>query len=97
MDDFGTGVSSYGYLRELPVDYLKIDGIFVKDLETDRISQEMVRSINQVGHAMGLEVIAEYVENDAIIQILNEIGVDYGQGYGISRPMPIEDVVRTHC
>ncbi len=97
LDDFGTGVSSYGYLRELPVDYLKIDGIFVKDLESDPVSQEMVRSINQVGHVMGLEVIAEYVENDEIIRILNEIGVDYGQGYGISRPMPIEDVVRTHC
>ncbi len=96
LDDFGTGVSSYGYLRDMPVDYLKIDGIFVKDMETDKISQEMVRSINQVGHAMGLEVIAEYVENDAIIQILNEIGVDYGQGYGISRPIPIEDVVKAH-
>ena len=97
LDDFGTGVSSYGYLRELPVDYLKIDGIFVKDMENDPVSQEMVRSINQVGHVMGLEVIAEYVENDEIIRILNEIGVDYGQGYGISRPIPIEDVVRTHC
>jgi len=96
LDDFGTGVSSYGYLRDLPVDYLKIDGIFVKDLETDPVSQEMVRSINQVGHVMGLEVIAEYVENDEIIRILNEIGVDYGQGYGISRPLPMEDVVRTH-
>jgi diguanylate cyclase (GGDEF)-like protein/PAS domain S-box-containing protein len=96
LDDFGTGVSSYGYLRELPVDFLKIDGIFVKDMETDLISQEMVRSINQVGHAMNLEVIAEYVENDEIINILNEIGVDYGQGYGISRPMPIEEVVATH-
>ena len=96
LDDFGTGVSSYGYLRELPVDYLKIDGIFVKDLETDDISQEMVRSINQVGHVMGLEVIAEYVENDEIIRILNEIGVDYGQGYGISRPMPIEEAVQNH-
>lgn len=96
LDDFGTGVSSYGYLKELPVDYLKIDGTFVKDIETDPVSQEMVRSINQVGHVMGLEVIAEYVENDEIIQILNEIGVDYGQGYGISRPIPIDQVVQSH-
>jgi len=96
LDDFGTGVSSYGYLRELPVDYLKIDGIFVKNLESDRISQEMIRSINQVGHVMGLKVIAEYVENDEIIRILHEIGVDYGQGYGISRPMPIASVIETH-
>ncbi len=97
LDDFGTGVSSYGYLRDMPVDYLKIDGIFVKDMENDPVSQEMVRSINQVGHVMGLEVIAEYVENDEIIRILNEIGVDYGQGYGISRPIPMEDAVRNHC
>lgn len=96
LDDFGTGVSSYGYLRQLPVDYLKIDGVFVKDMVGDKISQEMVRSINQVGHAMGLEVIAEYVEDDKIIQMLNEIGVDYGQGYGISKPIPIEDAVRSH-
>lgn len=96
LDDFGTGVSSYGYLRELPVDYLKIDGIFVKNLESDRISQEMIRSINQVGHVMGLKVIAEYAENDEIIRILHEIGVDYGQGYGISHPLPIASVIETH-
>jgi diguanylate cyclase (GGDEF)-like protein/PAS domain S-box-containing protein len=96
LDDFGTGVSSYGYLKKLPVDYLKIDGSFVKDLVTDPVSQAMVRSINQVGHVMNLQVIAEYVENNQIIQMLNEIGVDYGQGYGISRPEPIEDAIRRH-
>ncbi|MCK5725622.1 MAG: EAL domain-containing protein [Thiotrichaceae bacterium] len=95
LDDFGTGISSYEYLRELPVDYLKIDGVFVKNLETDTISQEMIRSINQVGHVMGLKVIAEYVENDEIIRILQDIGVDYGQGYGISRPLPIITAVES--
>ena len=96
LDDFGTGISSYAYLKKLPVDYLKIDGVFVKDMVNDEISQEMVRSINQVGHVMGLEIIAEYVENDEIIAMLNEIGVDYGQGYGISRPLPIDEVVNMH-
>lgn len=96
LDDFGTGVSSYAYLRQLPVDYLKIDGVFIKDIINDEISQEMVRSIKQIGHVMNIEIIAEYVENDEIIEILNEIGIDYGQGYGISRPMPIDDVVATH-
>ncbi|MBE8232993.1 MAG: EAL domain-containing protein, partial [Endozoicomonadaceae bacterium] len=96
LDDFGTGVSSYAYLRQLPINYLKIDGVFIKDIVTDEISQEMVRSIKQIGHVMGLEIIAEYVENDEIIEMLNEIGIDYGQGYGISRPMPIDEVVATH-
>jgi len=96
LDDFGTGISSYAYLKELPVNYLKIDGVFVKDILNDEVSQEMVRSINQVGHVMGLEIIAEYVENDDIIAMLNEIGVDYGQGYGISRPIPIDEVVAMH-
>jgi len=96
LDDFGTGVSSYAYLRQLPINYLKIDGIFIKDIVTDEISQEMVRSIKQIGHVMGLEIIAEYVENNEIVEVLNEIGIDYGQGYGISRPMPIDEVVATH-
>lgn len=97
LDDFGTGVSSYGYLRSLDVDYLKIDGSFVKNIVNDEVAKTMVQSINQVGHTMNLEIIAEYVENQKIIDILREMGVDYGQGYGIGRPGPIEDVIRRHC
>lgn len=96
MDDFGTGVSSFGYLKSLPVDYLKIDGSFIKDIANDDVAHAMVNSVNQVGHLMGLKVIAEYVETDRVIQILREIGVDYGQGYGISKPIPIEEAVRNH-
>lgn len=96
LDDFGTGVSSFGYLKSLPVDYLKIDGSFIKDIINDDVAHAMVHSVNQVGHLMGLKVIAEYVENDRVIQILREIGVDYGQGYGISKPIPIEEAVRNH-
>lgn len=96
LDDFGTGVSSFSYLKSLAVDYLKIDGSFIKDIANDHVAHEMVRSVNQVGHLMGVKVIAEYVENERVIQILREIGVDYGQGYGISKPIPLEDAVRHH-
>ena len=96
LDDFGTGMSSFEYLKTLSVDYLKIDGSFVKDIVTDDIQKAMVRSMNQVGHMMGLKIIAEYVENNQIIQELREIGIDYGQGYGISRPIPLPDAIRKH-
>ena len=96
LDDFGTGVSSYSYLRSLDVDYLKIDGSFVKHIANDDVARTMVQSINQVGHTMKLKVIAEYVENQEIVGILREMGVDYGQGYEIAKPRPIEDVIRNH-
>jgi len=93
LDDFGTGVSSFGYLKELPVDYLKIDGSFIKDIATDDVGRAMVQSVNQVGQLMSVKTIAEYVENEQIIQILRDIGIDYGQGYGISRPIPLTDII----
>jgi len=89
LDDFGSGLSSFAYLKTLPVDYLKIDGAFVKDIVNDEVSLAMVRSINDVGKVMGKRTIAELVENDAILEKLREIGVDCAQGYGISRPAPI--------
>ncbi len=92
LDDFGSGLSSYAYLKNLPVDYLKIDGMFVKDIVDDAISFAMVKSINDMGHVMGKQTIAEFVENDAILDKLREIGVDYAQGYGIDRPRPIEEI-----
>jgi diguanylate cyclase (GGDEF)-like protein len=96
LDDFGTGVSSYAYLQSLDVDYLKIDGIFVKEIMTDSVSRGIVESVTQVGHAMNLKIVAEYVENDKIMSVLRCMGVDYGQGYGISRPMPIEEMIAPH-
>jgi diguanylate cyclase (GGDEF)-like protein/PAS domain S-box-containing protein len=86
LDDFGSGMSSYAYLKTLPVDFIKIDGIFVKDILTDPVDTAMVRSINEIGHIMGKKTIAEYVENDAIMQKLHDLGVDYGQGFGIAKP-----------
>jgi diguanylate cyclase (GGDEF)-like protein/PAS domain S-box-containing protein len=93
LDDFGSGLSSFGYLKNLPVDYLKIDGMFVKDMVDDPIDKAMVKSINDIGHVMGMKTIAEFVENDAIMEQLNEVGVDYAQGYGVGKPEPFNDVI----
>lgn len=90
LDDFGSGVSSFGYLKNLPVDYLKIDGQFVKDITTNPINLAMVKSINEIGHVMGKETIAEYAEDHETVNLLQEIGVDFIQGFAFSRPMPIE-------
>jgi diguanylate cyclase (GGDEF)-like protein/PAS domain S-box-containing protein len=86
LDDFGSGLSSFAYLKNLEVDFLKIDGMFVKAIAKNKIDRAMVESINNVGHVMGLHTIAEFAENDEIINVLKEIGVDYAQGYGIARP-----------
>lgn len=91
LDDFGTGLSSFSYLKELPVDYVKIDGSFVRQILDDNVSHAMVASVNQIGHVMGLQTIAEFVENDAIAERLAAMGVDYLQGYGIGKPQPLAD------
>jgi diguanylate cyclase (GGDEF)-like protein len=93
LDDFGSGLSSFAYLKNLPVDYLKIDGSFVKDIVDDPIDAAMVRSINEIGHVMGKQTIAEFVENEQILEMLQQIGVDYAQGYGIDKPKPLEQFV----
>ena len=89
LDDFGTGLSSFGYLKHFPVDFLKIDGSFVKEILRDPIDREMVRSINEIGHLTGKQTIAEFAENEEIINMLRSLGVDYAQGYGISAPTRI--------
>lgn len=91
LDDFGTGTSSFGYLKNLPVDYLKIDGGFVKNLEQDAVDKAMTETINRIGHIMGIKTIAEYAENGKIIEELRTMGVDYAQGYGVSKPTPLFD------
>jgi diguanylate cyclase (GGDEF)-like protein/PAS domain S-box-containing protein len=92
LDDFGSGLSSFAYLKNLPVDYLKIDGLFVKDILDDQVDLAMVKSINEVGHVMNKKTIAEFVENEAIFNLLKTLGIDYAQGYGIGRPVPLDDL-----
>lgn len=88
LDDFGAGMSSFGYLKHLPVDFLKIDGGFVKDMADDPIDRAMVEAINSVGHVMGKKTIAEFVDSERVMAVLKEIGVDFAQGYGVARPKP---------
>jgi diguanylate cyclase (GGDEF)-like protein len=95
LDDFGTGLSSFSYLKDLPIDYLKIDGSFVRKILGDRISHAMVSSINQVGHVMGLKTIAEFVETVEVREQLKKISIDYVQGYYVCKPVPLEDYLLT--
>lgn len=90
LDDFGSGLSSFTYLKNLPVDYLKIDGSFVHDMIDDTIDHAMVEAINQVGHIMGIGTIAECAESIEVVDMLRELGVDYAQGYAMGSPVPIE-------
>lgn len=89
LDDFGSGFSSFGYLKALPVDYLKIDGVFVRDIASNAINRALVKAINEVGHVMGLKTVAEYVENAATLAIIRELGIDYAQGYAVGNLRPL--------
>ena len=89
LDDFGSGFSSFNYLKNLPVDYLKIDGVFVRNMHEDSINKAMIEAINTMGHLMGKKTIAEFVCNPTIIEMLTALGVDFAQGYEISKPLPL--------
>jgi EAL domain-containing protein (putative c-di-GMP-specific phosphodiesterase class I) len=86
LDDFGSGFSSFTYLKHLPVDKLKIDGAFVQNMAQSSVDQAMVQSMNQIAHALGKKTIAEYVESEAVLKLLRKIGVDYAQGNFIGKP-----------
>ena len=87
LDDFGTGLSSFAYLKNLPVDYLKLDGELVKDVASDKASYAMIDAVNHVAHVLGMQTIAEHVESEDTIKALHRIGVDYAQGFGIEPPV----------
>jgi len=90
LDDFGAGMSSFAYLKHLPVDYVKIDGSFIKGILHSPTERAMVESINQIAHVMGKQTIAEFVEDDAVLACLRAMGVDFAQGYGVGRPQPLQ-------
>ena len=93
LDDFGSGMSSFSYLRGLDVDYLKIDGAFVVDAAKDPVSRVMVDAINRVGHTIGIQTIAEWVEDEPTLCVMREIGVDYVQGFAVAPPQPLEQLL----
>jgi len=94
LDDFGSGLSSFSYLKNLNVDYLKIDGSFVRDVHTDSVNRSIVEAINRVGHELGMKTVAEFVENKEIADTIIEIGVDYGQGFGLDKPKELDLVIQ---
>ena len=93
LDDFGSGLSSFAYLKNLPVDFIKIDGGFVKSMLTSSLDHALVSSVNQIGHVVGMQTIAEFVENKEIEDCLTEMGIDFAQGYGIARPEPFDTLL----
>ena len=95
LDDFGKGISSFAYLKNIQVDYIKIDGMFVKNLADDKVGHAMVESINHIGHTMGVQTIAEFVETQAVLEKLIDMGVDHVQGYQLGRPRPLLPAFRS--
>jgi EAL domain-containing protein (putative c-di-GMP-specific phosphodiesterase class I) len=89
LDDFGTGYSSFSYIQQLSVDYIKIDGSFIKDLVNKRVDQKMVQLIGEIGREAGMKTIAEYVQSSEALSLLGKLGIDYAQGYYIGRPMKV--------
>jgi EAL domain-containing protein (putative c-di-GMP-specific phosphodiesterase class I) len=93
LDDFGSGHASYSYLKSMPVDYLKIDGQFIRNISTNVFDYSVVKSIHEMAHALGKRTIAEFIENDVALDKLRKIGVDFGQGYIIEKPIPLDELV----
>lgn len=96
LDDFGSGLSSFAYLKNLPVDYLKIDGGFIRDIGQESVNLALVEAIHTIGHVMGLQTVAECVEDETTLAHLKAIGIDYGQGFYLGKPQPLTVFAQDH-
>ena len=94
LDDFGSGLSSFGYLKHFKVDYVKIDGGFVRELPNSASDRAIVRSIQALAREFGARTVAEYVEDETVFASVRELGVDYAQGYVFGRPRPLDELLR---
>lgn len=94
LDDFGVGLSSFSYVKNFSVNYIKIDGSFVKNIETKEVDRTIVQTINEMAHRLNMKTVAEYVESPEILKAITEIGVDFAQGYAIGEPMPLSKLIR---
>ncbi len=92
LDDFGSGLSSFSYLKKLPFDFLKIDGEYIQKMNENRVNYAMLETINQIGHVFGAKTVAEYVESEELLEQLRKMGVDYAQGYAITKPTPLKEI-----
>ena len=92
LDDFGAGQSSYAYLKRLPVDFIKVDGAFIRNITEDDVDYALVKSITEMGHFLNKKIVAEFVSDEEILEVVKDIGVDYVQGYYLGKPVLIEDV-----
>jgi len=92
LDDFGTGFSSLGYIKQLPVDFIKIDGAFIRDIVESPVDQALVRCVADVATILNTQTVAEFVENDATMEVLRELGIDMAQGYLFAKPRPLSDL-----
>ena len=97
LDDFGTGLSSFNYLKQFPVDGLKIDGSFISQLKKSPVDRVIVESINEIAHKLGVRTIAEFVEDDDTLDIVRAIGIDQAQGYAIGRPVPLDQMIEDYA
>ncbi|MGQ2966913.1 EAL domain-containing protein, partial [Methylophilus sp.] len=96
LDDFGSGMSSFSYLKHLPVDFLKMDGAYVKDITINKVDLAMAKAIQSVAESMGIQSIAEYVEDQATLDCLDEMGVAFAQGFYLNRPAPLSEALSRH-
>ena len=97
LDDFGSGFSSFTYLKKLPVDFLKIDGVFIRDILSDPVDHAMVKAINKLGHLLGKETVAKFVETHELADELQLMGIDYVQGHAYAKPRPLNNYTQSQA